>query len=144
MTDFTVIYGKFLSKIEDYGYAQLSKEDADDHFRKYLSSAIVQFRRICRKDLSLTTKTGFIEDLEESEIEILASWMVVSHIEGNMVTEENMRNFLNSRDYRQYSSANLLKVLIETKDTFKIQVQRMMADYDLYYFMRDWRDSNGK
>lgn len=137
MTDFTVIYGKFLSKIEDYGYAQLSEEDAMNHFRKYLSSAIVQFRRTCRKDLELVTETAFMEVLDESEIEILAQWMVVSHIEGNMITEENMRNFLNSRDYRQYSSANLLKVLISTKDAFKLEAQRMMNDYDFYHFKKE-------
>lgn len=144
MTDFTVIYGKFLSKIEDYGYAQLSKEDAEKHFRKYLSSAIVQFRGVCRKDLETTSSTAFLDELDESEIEILASWMVVSHIEGNMVTEENMRNFLNSRDYKQYSAANLLKVLISTKDAFKLEVQRMMVDYDLYHFRRDWSVRDGE
>lgn len=144
MTDFTLIYDKFLSKVEDYGYAEMSEEDANAHFRKYLSSAITQFRQVCRKDLELVTKTGFIEELDNSEIEILASWMVVQHIEGNMVTEENMRNFLNSRDYRQYSSANLLKVLIDTKDAFKVEVQRMMIDYDLYNFKSKWRRDNGK
>lgn len=144
MTDFTVIYGKFLSKIEDYGYAQLSEEDAENHFRKYLSSAIVQFRGTCRKDLELVTESAFMEELDESEIEILSSWMVVSHIEGNMVTEENMRNFLNSRDYKQYSAANLLKILIDTRNTFKTDAQRMMVDYDLHHFKRDWGKKNGR
>lgn len=144
MTDFTLIYDKFLSKIEDYGYAQMSEEDANEHFRKYLSSAITKFQYVCRKDLNLTTDKGFIESLDEDEINILASWMAVFHIEGNMITEENMRNFLNSRDYRQYSSANLLKVLIDTRNEFKLSVQQMMTDYDFNRFKQQWRQKHGK
>jgi len=144
MTEFASIYDKFLSRIEDYGYAQMSEEDLNAHLRRYLSSAIAKFKYVCRKDLELTSHSGFLETLDEMEEEILASWMLVEHIEGNMVTEENMRNFLNSRDYRQYSSANLLKVLQDTRQSFFLEAQSSMNTYDFQNFKRDWKKDNGK
>ena len=144
MTNFTSIYDKFLSRIEDYGYAQMDEQDANKHFYKMLQSAIIKFNYVCRKDLNLQTKTGFLEELSETEQEILAIWMVVVHIEGNMVTEENMRNFLNSRDYKQYSSSNLLKVVQDLRDRYANEALALQSIYDLSGFKERWRNKNGK
>lgn len=144
MTEFASIYDKFLSKIEDYGYAELTEEDANAHFYKYLTSAITKFKYVCRKDLENKTDTRFLDILSDEEQDILAKWMVVSHIEGNMVTEENMRNFLNSRDYKQYSSANLLKSMGEMHTTFYKEVQGAMSLYDTYQLREEIREKNGK
>lgn len=142
MTEFTSIYGKFLSKVEDYGYAQMSEEDLNAHLYTYLQSAITRFSYMCRKDLSLRTATGFLEPLDELEEEILSTWMVSFHIKGNMITEENMRNFLNSRDYRQYSSANLLKVLRDTHNDVQNDAHALMSLYDTQNMLRD-NEKNG-
>lgn len=146
MTEFTSIYDKFLSKIEDYGYAQLTEEDANAHFYKMLESAIARFAYMCRKDLTKEgqTKTGFLETLDLLEQEILATWMVVFYIEGNTLTEDHMRNFLNSRDYRQYSAANLVDTLNETRDSKMKDAQAMMSLYDNQNFVRESGKNNGK
>lgn len=143
MTEFTSIYDKFLSKIEDYGYAQMSEEDAHAHFYTYLQSAIARFGYMCRKDLSLRSEKGFLEPLDELEEEILSTWMVAFHIKGNMITEENMRNFLNSRDYRQYSSANLLKVLRDTHHDVQNDAHALMRLYDTQHLLKDRENKDG-
>ena len=144
MTNFTSIYDKFLSKIEDYGYAQMTEEDANAHFHKMLQSAISKFNYVCQKDLYQQTKTGFLEPLDEVEQEILAIWMVAIHIENNMVTEENMRNFLNSRDYRQYSSSNLLKVVQDVRDKFTHEALALQSIYDHENLKARWGKKYGK
>lgn len=144
MTEFGSIYDKFLSKVEDYGYAHMSQEDLDAHLFKFLQSAISRFGYMCRKDLNLRSPEGFVEELDDLEMEILATWMVVFHIGGNMITEENMRNFLNSGDYRQYSSANLLKVLQATQDSIKDDVHSLMSLYDNMHRIKDWEEKYGK
>lgn len=144
MTEFTSIYDKFLSKIEDYGYAQMTEEDLNAHLFKYLQSAISRFNYMCRKDLTLRSKTAFLEPLDELEEEILATWMLAFHIQGNMITEENMRNFLNSRDYRQYSSANLLKVLQTTFDSTQNEAHSLMSLYDMQNYVQERAEKNGK
>lgn len=140
MTQFTTIYDKFLSKIEDFGYANMLEEDANEHFRGYLESAITRFAYMCRKDLSARTKEMFLEELDTSEIEILATWMVSLHVESLIVTDDNMRNYLNSRDYKQYSAANLVKVNLETRDKFVNDALTLMGLYDTHHFNMEWRE----
>lgn len=151
MTEFASIYDKFLSRIEDYGYLQLltleddsAEKELERILRGFLDSAISRFKGVCRKNLSDVTRTGFAEELDEDEKEILVLLMVAAYIDVNMITEEHMRNFINSRDYRQYSGANLVKQLRETRKLFQHDAEVMMNNYDNYHFKLDWKNKYGK
>lgn len=142
MTRFSEIYERFLSKIEDFSYSEMHEEDASALFKGFLMSAVSQFKGVCRKDLTNTIEYGdgddsFVEKLDNDEIEILALFMVVSHMDMNIVTEDNLTNFLNSRDYRQYSSANLIHRTKDIRLMYKHDAELAMISYDNYHFKRE-------
>ena len=149
MTKFTEIYDKFLKKIEAYKYAEMFEEDSSEIFRDFLMSAISQFSRVCRKDLfdtAIDTDTGeeyFSEELSPKEQNILAHLMVVYHIDTEIVTEDNLNNFLNSRDYRQYSSANLIDKVKELRRMYMMEADMLMSQYDFLSY-RDEILAEGK
>lgn len=144
MTKFSEIYTIFLSKIEDYSYSEMYEEDLSELLRGFLMSAVSQFKSVCRKDLTNIIKGHedgedfFAEELDDDEIEILALFMVVAHMDMNIVTEDNLTNFLNSRDYRQYSSANLIHRTKDIRLMYKHDAELAMISYDNYHFKRDY------
>lgn len=140
MTKFTEIYEKFLIKIESFKYAEMFEEDSSQMFRDFLMSAVTQFRYSCRKDLMnfttdlVTGEEYFVEELSIDEKEILALLMIVYHLDTEIVTEDNLNNYLNSRDYRQYSSANLIARTKELRTMYKKEAEMLMGNYDFYHY----------
>ncbi|EGQ2747457.1 hypothetical protein IO931_002219, partial [Staphylococcus pseudintermedius] len=46
MTEFNLIYDKFLSKITDFSYAQLDKETLEEDLKKKLIQALAYFTQL--------------------------------------------------------------------------------------------------
>lgn len=141
-TEFTSIYRKFLSKIAHYEYLSIEQEDAERLFHSFLETAISKFQYACRKDLTALSATSFLEELSTEEQDILATFMVVAHVERAALTEDNLRNSINSSDYRQYSSANLLKILMQLRDTIEHDALTRMRNYDNHSFLKEWEEEN--
>ncbi|MDF0014020.1 hypothetical protein O0I22_01465 [Staphylococcus pseudintermedius] len=128
MTDFNLIYDKFLSKITDFSYAQLDKETLEEDLKKKLIQALAYFTQLEDKKAEYVDNV-FISDLSVLEQEILANIMVINHLDKFIVSEDNMRILLNSKDYKQYSQATLLKELKSTKAEYQSDVEAMKNAY---------------
>lgn len=137
MTEFDELYERFLSKIESYEYLRIGKEESEKMFFAFLMTAISKFDYVCRKDLNDITDTEFNVELDNKEKEILAMYMVLAHIDAKTVVDENFKNFLNSRDYRQYSTANTLRSILELRETITKEVEGLKSQYDNMMFIRD-------
>lgn len=137
MTEFDELYERFLSKIESYEYLRIGKEESEKMFFAFLMTAISKFDYVCRKDLNDITDTEFNVELDNKEKEILAMYMVLAHIDAKTVVDENFKNFLNSRDYRQYSTANTLRSILELRETITKEVEGLKSQYDNMLFIRD-------
>lgn len=137
MTEFDTIYESFLRKIESFEYLKLEQEDAEKLFFAFLVTAITKFEYVCRKDLNNMSDIGFNEELSTMEQEILSMYMVIAHIDSKTVVDENFKNFLNSRDYRQYSTANTLRAVIELREMLTKEVEALKSQYDNMMFMRE-------
>ncbi|EGQ2764216.1 hypothetical protein IO932_002193, partial [Staphylococcus pseudintermedius] len=124
MTEFNLIYDKFLSKITDFSYAQLDKETLEEDLKKKLIQALAYFTQLEDKKAEYVDNV-FISDLSVLEQEILANIMVINHLDKFIVSEDNMRILLNSKDYKQYSQATLLKELKSTKAEYQSDVEAM-------------------
>ncbi|EHT8042640.1 hypothetical protein OJ623_RS06885 [Staphylococcus pseudintermedius] len=128
MTEFNLIYDKFLSKITDFSYAQLDKETLEEDLKKKLIQALAYFTQL--EDVKAEyVDNFFISDLSVLEQEILANIMVINHLDKFIVSEDNMRILLNSKDYKQYSQATLLKELKSTKAEYQSDVEAMKNAY---------------
>lgn len=128
MTEFISIYDKFLSKITDFSYASLEKDVLEEDLRKKVETALAFFPQLS-DDKKVLNESGFVEDLNIEEQEIIANLMVINHFDKFIVNEDNMRLQLNSRDYKSYSQAGLLKELKATKRTYEDRVDVMKTSY---------------
>lgn len=128
MTEFTLIYDKFLSKITDFSMARLEQATVEADLRSRLISALAYFPQLS-EDKKVLLDESFLEDLTVEEQEIIATLMVINYLDKFIISEDNMRILLNSKDYKQYSQATLLKELKTTKAHYQSDVNAMKNGY---------------
>lgn len=139
MTDFSLIYDKFLSKITDFSIAQLDQETLEEDLRTKLIQALAYFPQLGEE------KTDYLDDmflveLTNLEQEILANLMVINYLDKYIISEDNMRILLNSKDYKQYSQATLLKELKATKSEYQSDVDALVNAYSFRNIFKKKKD----
>ncbi|MDK1672909.1 hypothetical protein QOK74_08485 [Staphylococcus saprophyticus] len=130
MTEFTLIYDKFLSKLTDFSLARIDQEVLELDLQERLITALSDFTQLSEEKTLFdpTTKT-FNENLSIEEQNIIATLMVINYLDKYILSEDNMRILLNSKDYKQYSQASLLKELKNTKSDYQSDVDAKMNSY---------------
>lgn len=129
-TPFNEIYPQFLSQIKIYELFEMEDESLEENMETWLLGAIGFFSN-CKHDLNdfdLTLKM-FNVDLNHTEKQILAMYMLVAYLETHIVDESLMKQSLNSKDYRMYSPANQLKALSEIQEKVESRVNTLLSRY---------------
>ena len=103
MTSFSVVYYSFLSKILEYDWEDWSEEELEADLATLLKGAIVRFK-FPRTSLEYEGDS-FNADLNDEEIQILASYMKCEWLNRTILTWENVKPLYEERDFSQ---ANLL------------------------------------
>lgn len=118
-TPYSDVINVFLGKVTDYNLPKFTDLEKDEIMFGYLKSSCVKFKRTCLIDLDDRDDTLkiFNKDLNDEIIEILSELMLVEWLKPKVLSSENLRNCLNTKDYSMFSPANLLK---ESKDTLKM------------------------
>lgn len=112
MTPYKIIYDAFLAKIEEDEWTDiLNMEETEADWREILESAIPYFKfpriKLDRDD------TGFLNDLDSEEIQILATLMKQEWLDRTIMTWENVKPMYAEQDFSQ---ANLLDKFIKLLD----------------------------
>ena len=112
MTPYKIIYDAFLAKIEEDEWTDiLNMEETEADWREILESAIPYFKfpriKLDRDD------TGFLNDLDSEEIQILATLMKQEWLDRTIMTLENVKPMYAEQDFSQ---ANLLDKFIKLLD----------------------------
>ncbi len=130
MTEFTLIYDKFLSKLTDFSLARLDKDVLESDLQERLITALSDFAQLPEEktEVDLSTKT-FTNGLSVEEQNIIATLMVINYLDKYILFEDNMRILLNSKDYKQYSQVALLKELKATKSEYQSDVDAKLNSY---------------
>jgi hypothetical protein len=136
-TSYQSIYGRFTPKITDYTYLNLSDEEIEDNFETFLKSSIIKFRYCDKLGDRDETLKQFNKDLSEEEQEILASLMCVEFLTPKLLTDDLLKQTLNSKDYKLYSQANHVKEIRNLRDTFQKEANNLMI---LYTFSKSKMD----
>jgi len=120
-TPFTQVYNRFLGKITDDMYMELTPEDTMRDLRNLLIDAIPGFE-FPRKNLMdysieeaenvLEDTSSFAEELSSEEINILAILMMISWTQRQITSIENTRMKFSSSDFKFTSQANHLGKLL--------------------------------
>lgn len=145
MTDFTLIYDKFLSKLTDFSYLQLEQEVLESDLKTRLIIALSDFTTLDEDKKEYDDHSDcFIENLSVEEQEILARLMVVNYLDRFIFSEDLLKSSLNSKDYKQYSPTNLVKELRQLKSQFQSSVDTKMNAYSHSEAIKKARKKNGK
>lgn len=131
MTEYSEIYNSFFNKITDYDlFKNLNETEILSLFEEYMNSAISHFVE-CKKDLFKKDNGAkmFLVKLDNLEIEIISSLMVVEWLKPMITNTLNLKPFLTDKDYKTYSQANHLKALKEIQSNIQNDIERMMQEY---------------
>lgn len=113
-TPFETVYKYFMKKIESYDVLGLTDEEINEDNLDKLMVAMGNFTTLKGVTLDLDYEE-FSRELTQLEINILSLWMLTEWIKPRLLTEENLYNRLGSKDYKNYSPANMLDKLTALK-----------------------------
>lgn len=126
----------FLSKISEYELMQLDTESRTTEVDEYLKRALSAFRKNCKYDLFTTRNDEerrfdvevADEDIDEL-VEIVSEGMLVQWLKPYVNQQELMQTVLNSRDWTQYSPAELLMRVGNAYRQAKSDYTQMIREY---------------
>ena len=131
MTDLQVVYDAFLAKLLDDEWSVWEEEDMQEDWKSILKGALPWFK-FPRVSLEIITdeETGeekFEEDLNNEEIQILATYMKCEWLNRTILTWENVKPLYDERDFSQ---ANL----IDKFNQMLVQEKKNAAKLEAVYY----------
>lgn len=110
--------------------AERNMQSMFENMKYWLLSSIGHFGN-CRKDIRNhdVEMEYFHDTLDSTEKQILAKYMVYAYILTHVVTESNLKQTLNPKDYRMYSPAGHLRALEELRDNIYSEANSLKTNY---------------
>lgn len=130
MTQYSTLYERCLSKLEDPQLAMLPEEDLEEMLHGYLLSSIAKHRK-CEHDLSDRDEElkQFNSDLSDLEIEILAILMLREYISQRLHSITNVLQVFSGKETSFFSQASHIKELRELDEKLRLEAQQLSRDY---------------
>lgn len=126
MTNFQVVYDAFLAKMLDDEWANWYEDDILEDWKSLLMSAIPWFK-FPRVSLEVSEdEDAFVDDLNNEEVQILATYMKCEWLNRTILTWENIKPLYEERDFSQ---ANLLSKFNDTLAAEKKNAARLESIY---------------
>lgn len=129
----------FLSKVKEYHYLSLPDDVTGDMIDGYMKRACAQFKKMCSYDLTSYDDEAreFSTDIPADEldiiVDIISEGMIVQWLKSYAYSAENYENTLSTKDFSQYSPAELAKVLSNIHQTAKSNFVNAMRDFTYQY-----------
>lgn len=126
----------FLQKVTDYDIAVIDDYDRNMIVDGCMKRAIAQFKKICKYDFSKTGDDVIREfnvevadgDMDELA-DIISEGMVVQWLKPYTFKQDNLQQFLNTRDFSSYSPAEMLNRISGIYKSSERAFTRMMKEY---------------
>ena len=130
MTQYSTLYDRCLSKIEDPTLAALPDEDLEKVVHGWMMSAIAKHRK-CTNDLSDRDDVlkQFNFDLTDLEIEILSILMCREWVSGQLNSVVNTLQVFSGKETKYYSQSSHLAELQSLDEKWKLEAQHLSRDY---------------
>lgn len=132
---YDVFTNAFLSKVTDYNFLSLDRDNRTEIVDEYMKRAFTQFNKICKYDLfnrdDILRELSI--DIAEEDIDeiadIVSEGMLVQWMKPYVYKAENLENILNTKDFTSYSPAELLLRVSDTYKELKKSFTNMMREY---------------
>lgn len=130
MTQYSALYEKALSKLEDPTLLQLPEEDLENMLHDYMLSAIAKHRQ-CEHDLSDRDEglKQFNSDLTDLEMEILAILMLREWISVRLHSVTNVLQVFSGKETKWFSQAAHISELRALDEALKLEAQQLSRDW---------------
>ena len=130
MTQYSTLYEKCLSKIEDPQLAMLPEEDLESMLHGWMVSAIAKHRK-CEHDLSDRDDLDkqFSTDLSDLEIEILSIMMVREWVSQQLHSVTLTLQAFSGKETSFFSQSAHMKELKALDEALKLEAQQLSRDY---------------
>ena len=125
MTPFRKVNEAFLSRILEDEWQHWMLEEAEQDWYQIMINALTWFK-FPRTSLEINEQ-GFVNDLSNEEIQIIADFMKCEWLNRCIMTWENVKPLYEERDFSQ---ANLLDKL---DDLYKAQEEKALRREAVYY-----------
>ena len=117
------VYDAFLTKMLEDEWLNWTQEEVEQDLRSILASAIVYFK-FPRHSLKIDEDSNsFSDNLDDREIEILATYMKVEWLNRTILTWENVKPLYVERDFSQANLIDKLKALLEREEKKAYRLQ---------------------
>ena len=84
--------------------------------------------------VTVSNEGAITDDLTLEEIYILSLCMKLFWLSSKVYREENLRQMMNDRDFKQLSNANMLKVLLQLQTSTRQELQKFKQRYAMKDF----------
>nr|DAY89452.1 MAG TPA: hypothetical protein [Caudoviricetes sp.] len=134
MTSYKIIYDRFKLKIEDMDLNSLCDSDQNDMLLGYLNTALayIELDKLkIKSDLSLKNdeEKVFTDDLYNSEIEVLALYMIVAWYEPKVNSLEHTLLFMGTKDEKWTNQKDHYKVTKDIQESYRIKARKYFRNY---------------
>lgn len=124
MTSIRKIYDAFLSKMLEDEWLNWTEEEVERDWRMLLDAAIPNFR-FPRVDLDIDDSGNFVGDLNNEEIQILATFMKCEWLNREILTWENIKSLYVERDFSQANLIDKLQKLLDREESKARKLERI-------------------
>lgn len=114
MTSLQIVYDAFLAKMLEDEWANWDMEEIEQDWRAMLDGALPYFK-FPRVSLDIQDDS-FIDDLDNEEIQILASYMKCEWLNRTILTWENVKPLYEERDFSQANLLDKFQSLLEKEE----------------------------
>lgn len=133
---YDVFTGAFLSKVSEFEFLKLDDNTRTETIDGYMKRALSRFRKNCKYDLFTTGDDdtrqfdiSITEDDLNEILDIVSEGMVVQWLRPYVNQQELLQNVLNTKDYTQYSPAELLMRVGNAYAQAKKDYTQMIREY---------------
>lgn len=130
-TPYSKVINTFLAKVTDLDLPSFDDTTRTAIVLGYMTAACTRFARSCLANLydRDDEEQLFRCDLDDEMIEIIAVNMLAEWLKPKVLFSENLENCLNTKDFQQYSPANLLNQLRETLAFVNKEARTLINNY---------------
>lgn len=130
-TPYSDVYNAFLGKISDYDFPKFEDTEQEEILYGYMKSACVNFKKTCKVDLYNRDENNkqFNDSLDDEIVDIITELMVIEWLKPKILSSENLKNCLSTKDFSLFSPANLLKEMRETLTVCKNDARKLINNY---------------
>lgn len=124
MTSIHKVYEAFLSKMLEDEWLNWTEEEVERDWRTLLDGAIPNFK-FPRVDLDIDDSDCFVGDLNNEEIQILATFMKCEWLNREILTWENVKPLYVERDFSQANLIDKLQKLLDREEYKARKLERI-------------------